>query len=158
MVDYDERPYAFNLEDAWQCTKVFRDQVGADGYPVEDWYYWTKQGRASRYGQRHRGQGLGSCQYSWFKAQKLDYVTARKQLYCRWYAELVVQTKAYQDLKARHDSGINLLLVEFDGLDRADTRPLTEARLAAILNDETQIFGHGLVLACVLMGFRPWDY
>lgn len=153
---HDEKPYAFNIEDAWQCSKVFRDQVGADGYPMEDWYYWTKQGRASNYAQRHRGKGLGPCQYSWFNREKLGYVEARKKLYCPWYAELVVKTKAFQDLKNRHDSGINLLLVEFDGIDRDDTRPLTEARLKTMLNDENQIFGHGLVLACVLMGIEPW--
>ena len=81
-------------------------------------------------------------------------------MYMRWYADLVVTTPAYLDLKARHLSGEHLLLVEYDGLNRAnaaENKDLDEAMLRELLEDDSRPFGHGLVLACMLLDLRVWE-
>eukprot|EP01126_Amoeba_proteus_P036403 TRINITY_DN3706_c0_g1_i10.p2 TRINITY_DN3706_c0_g1~~TRINITY_DN3706_c0_g1_i10.p2 ORF type:complete len:124 (-),score=20.69 TRINITY_DN3706_c0_g1_i10:99-470(-) len=96
--------------------------------------------------------------FSYFQGQRLGYVEARKCMYVKWYWKLCQETEAFKYLKKRFDSGISLNLLEYDGLPRpsADELPeqLTEARLREILDDEKQIFG--MVLACALLGFKPW--
>ncbi|MCA9327833.1 hypothetical protein KDA14_04865, partial [Candidatus Saccharibacteria bacterium] len=66
---------------------------------------------------------------------------------------------AYEDLKARHMSGVNLLLLEYDGLDRDnpdENRPLDHEMLQRLIVDDSRPFGHGLVLAACLMDCPVW--
>jgi len=44
--------------------------------------------------------------------RKLDYVTARKEIYARLYIELVKQEKLFDELKERLLNGENLLIIE----------------------------------------------
>lgn len=166
---YDESNelYANNIEDGWQCSKVFSSQVGkcdvdsSDEW-IKNWSEYSKRGRFSSEARRHRSASRSdTCLFSYYMGEKLTYVQARKRMYCKWYAKLVRETKAYKDLEARHLAGKNLLLVEYDGLDRNNNEQnvdLTEEYLRTIINDPKQIFGHGLVLATVLLGYTNiWD-
>jgi len=73
---------------------------------------------------------------------------------------VVVDTNAFKDLKARHLHGINLLLLEYDGLDRdneEENKDLDEKMLKRLVEDGSRPFGHGLVLACVLLECHVWE-
>jgi hypothetical protein len=78
----------------------------------------------------------------------LPYIPARKKIYCKLYAALVVHTKAYHMLKALVDSGTSIQICEMD------VRPglVTEEVLRYEINNTTIPFGHGYVLATCLMG------
>lgn len=80
-------------------------------------------------------------------------------MYMPWYETLVRDTAAYRDLKARHLAGEPLLLLEYDGLDRddpAENCDLDRAALERLLEDDSRPFGHGLVLAGVLLDAPVW--
>lgn len=98
------------------------------------------------YNNRHK------CLYSlWYENGEwitLSYIQARKKIYCKIYAELVVATDAYKALKHLYDQGQSLCICEMD------VRPglVTEDVLRFEINNTTVPFGHGYVLATCLMG------
>ena len=133
---------------------------------LPDWLEWSRRGRMSGEARRHRipkgDKGkVGHVNpnvplFSYFRGERLHYLEARKVMYLRWYEELAPKTDAYKDLKAKHLAGVNLLLLEFDGLDRRTEGDLTEARLRELIKDCDRPFGHGLCLAALLMDCPVW--
>eukprot|EP00339_Tiarina_fusa_P024589 CAMPEP_0117007728 /NCGR_PEP_ID=MMETSP0472-20121206/7507_1 /TAXON_ID=693140 ORGANISM="Tiarina fusus, Strain LIS" /NCGR_SAMPLE_ID=MMETSP0472 /ASSEMBLY_ACC=CAM_ASM_000603 /LENGTH=162 /DNA_ID=CAMNT_0004709585 /DNA_START=268 /DNA_END=753 /DNA_ORIENTATION=- len=122
---HDENGNLFgsNIEDAWQCSKVFKSQLCGhsvdSGKWKKNWEEWSLRGRFSGEARRHRTQSRADeTLFSYYMGEKLTYVEARKRMYCRWYHQTVVETAAFKDLRARHLAGINLVLLEYDGLDR----------------------------------------
>lgn len=163
---YDENRelYGFNIEDAWQCSKVWKSQLVDGPDPLFYWKEWSRRGRFSGEARRHRTPGGKGNRiapiYSHYMGETLSYGDARKRMYMKWYAELVVKTDAYKDLKARHLSGEDLLLLEYDGPNRDsdENRDLDEEFLVERMNDHSRPFGHGLVLACCLLDKHIWEY
>ena len=175
---YDENGelYAHTIEDGWQCSKVWPFHL--QGHDEDDeawereWKEWSKRGRFSGESRRHRTPKGGDAVqqlvdprnkniplFSYYMGDKMPYKEARKRMYMPWYEETVKETAAYKDLKARHMSGQNLLLLEFDGLDRFnedENRDLTRDMLIRLLDDDSRPFGHGLVLACCLLDMPVW--
>ena len=153
--------YAHNIEDAWQCSKVYEYQQRmnkGDGDWLKNWNEWSKRGRMSGEARRHRSSKSKTL-YSIYQGEKLYYKEARNKMYLTWYEELVVKTDAYKDLLNRHLSGVNLLLLEYDGLDRDSKEyniDLTEEKLKQLINDDSRPFGHGLALASLLLGYPVW--
>lgn len=107
--------------------------------------------------------------------KKLDYVTARKEIYLPLYDKLVKKKRQFKNLIKRHDAGENLLIVEVDGPHQesleyyqkeygvADdfiidsTMLVNKKNLKIMLNDPKHPFGHGYCLAAALMGIDPFD-
>lgn len=79
---------------------------------------------------------------------RLQYVPARKKIYCKIYAELVQSTDAYKMLKELIDKGQNLQICEVDVRSGA----VTEEVLRREINNDKAPFGHGYVLATCLLG------
>lgn len=71
----------------------------------------------------------------------LSYIEARKKIYCPEYARLVQKTQAFAQLRALHQSGVNLLITDVDvpetGID------FTPENYRSYLNNPTPSFGHG---------------
>jgi hypothetical protein len=87
-----------------------------------------------------------------YNGEILGYVESRKKYYCPAYAYFASMTPEYQELKRMHDAGQNLLICGPDGLDVA----IDDASLRRLINDPKYIFGHELVLCCMLKGLTPW--
>jgi len=155
--------YAYNIEDAWQCSKVWQYQVDADS-TMSLWEEWSLRGRFSREAKRHRDKGKeGESNrniplYSLYMGKKMNYLEARSKMYMPWYEKLVKETNAYKDLKARHEMGENLLLLEYDGIESGSIydKDLNETDLWHLFHDSSRPFGHGLVLACCLLDVPLW--
>jgi hypothetical protein len=96
--------------------------------------------------------------FSYYREKRLPYVKARKLMYIPWYAELAKQTEAYKYLKERYDAGISLILLDSDGDGRdKPIEKLTEENLRKRVNDPSKIFGHGFVLASLILGVDVWS-
>jgi len=160
--------YAHNIEDAWQCSKVWPFHLEQPNWE-KNWTEWSRRGRFSGEARRHRtpkkvrqqtdSRNRNIPEFSYYMGDRMKYKEARERMYMPWYEELVKKTDAYKDLKARHLAGRNLLLLEYDGLDRNNPEEncdLTEEMLIERLNDESRPFGHGLVAACCLLDMPVW--
>ena len=99
----------------------------------------------------------------------LDYIQARKKIYCNEYRRLSQHLPKFQELKQRLLNGENLLIVEVDGPDptldfppydriSTDNPGLTidEATIRMLINDPRKPFGHGFVIAALLLDGAAW--
>lgn len=184
-VHVDGQLFALNIEDGWQGCKVWsfhmrghfdeksktlwKDEPNKAKHPIEsddwipEWEKWSKHIRLSGEAKRHRAKADPNAVnpnvplFSYFQGQRLDYVSARKQMYIPWYAELVQKTESFQYLKVRFQAGTSLILLDPDGQPRdqlwihQDVHSLTSR-----INEFSLIFGHGFVLAAVLMEIKVW--
>jgi hypothetical protein len=114
--------------------------------------------------------------------EKLSYVEARKKVYCRLYATLAKDNEEFKKLQEMLEEGINLQILDVDGPDVEkatkkgtikapyDTIPkgvygetsgvgsieITEQNIKLLMEDTDQPFGHGYVLACMLLDKTNW--
>lgn len=169
---HPEEIFAYNIEDAWQGSKVWPQHVAgfdptdreADALWIPTWEEYNRRVRFSRQAKRHRNPNKNDRSnkplFSIMEdGTQLGYVQARKRTYLKWYEQLVKERPAFIDLLHRHRNGQELLLLEYDGWDRHDpkwSQPITKEMLKEAVDDETQPFGHGKALAACLMNYPVW--
>ena len=103
--------------------------------------------------------------------EKLDYISARKKIYCGEYARLLPKHPSFIKLKSMLEKGKNLLLIEVDGppinqqkrgfpYDEVTSESpglfLDEITVKFLLNDPTFPFGHGYTIGTILIGGEKW--
>lgn len=145
-----------NVENAWQYSKVYREFLDGNGDPHASYWNWARRGWSRVQAVRYpMGKGMTPV-YSYWDGEKLDYVQARKKIYCPLYARAVEQSPAwgklvrlYEMLKKRD---IPLVIRDFDVYDM-DAAGVTYQQ---VINDPTKKMGHGFVLAMMLDGARVW--
>lgn len=144
---------ALNVENAWQFSKVYPDQVDKDGNPTAEYFKWAINGWKDRFAHRYpRGKGAKPL-YSYWKGEKLPYVEARKRIYAPLYARAVEVTPAYEKLKMLYAEKGELWLWDFDGYDHRALGMTYEE----VLNHPRKKMGHAFVLAMMLEGQRLWQ-
>ena len=135
-----------NMENAWQYSKVYLDQVDQEGNPTKNYFNWAKTGwnksRADRY---PRGKGAKPL-YSYWNGEKLDYIEARKKIYIPLYANAVQKTDSFQRLVEIYQKNKSITLFDFDGYDYLSLK----MTLQQVIEDPTRKMGHGFVLAMLL--------
>jgi hypothetical protein len=147
---------AQKMENLWQFSKVIKDEVGPDGKPTQLFFDRQKAGFANPDGKRrkaHRSQTL----FHYWNGKILYKVDARKQIYCKHYAELVVKTDAYKALEELLNTGTNVQLLGYDGHDYSAADNLDGSRLLKILEDTSRPWGHEFVLAGLLSNKKVWQ-
>lgn len=147
VVLYDDF-VAQNVENAWQFSKVYSQHIDQDGNPSEEYWKWACAGWADSFAHRYpMGRGVKP-EYSWWDGKKLDYITARKEIYVPLYSAVVQKSEAFAQLKKEYEIatelGRDLYLRDFDAYDRG-TKSWEE-----IMSDPSKKMGHAFVLAMLL--------
>jgi hypothetical protein len=141
-----------NMENAWQYAKVYPEHTDGDGNPTESYFEWAQKGwnkeRADRYPMGHCKKPL----YSWWDGRKLDYITARQEIYIPLYSKAVRKTTAFATLKRIYEEQGEIWLRDFDGYDY--TR--LGGRLKDVITNSEKKMGHAFVLAMMLMPPDKW--
>lgn len=101
--------------------------------------------------------------------ERLGYIGARKVIYCGEYIRLAPKTDAFKHLQSLHQHGQNLLIVEVDGPDPTlEYSPynqisinspgllICEETIKLLVNDPRKPFGHGYVIASLILGGESW--
>ncbi len=143
--------FATNLENLWQFSKVWPGEEDAKTkLPSRIFFTRRQQGWLDK--KAHRRVKPGAPLYSYFKGEKLNYLEARRKIYCPLYASLVEKTPASQKLyKMVHEQGQNIQTLGYDGYAFSG-KTLRECFL-----DTSRPFGHELVLVCLLLNDRVWE-
>ena len=149
---------AKNLENLWQASKVWEDDVYMDtGMPKKEWFKrrsrYFKDKKAHRHIKKSKtNKNKNVSLYSlWvdqktLEVKKLSYLEARKEVYCPIYKQLASQTKAYKKIDKLLANGTNIQILGYDGYDYE-----TEGKtLEECYNDGSRPFGHELVLVSML--------
>lgn len=136
---------AKNVENAWQFSKVYKQHV-KDGEILPEYFEWALKGFNDSWAHRYpMGRGAAPL-FSLWKGKRLGYIDARKEIYMPLYAEAVVKTDAFKQLKALYETHGKLVLFDFDGYDY-----LGEGKtLEDVVNDPKKKMGHAFVLALLL--------
>lgn len=140
---------SYNVENAWQYSKVYEYYTDDQGNPDERYFKWAQDGwnkiKADRYPMGRDVKLL----YSYWDGQKYTYTEARKKIYIPLYSQAVQKTFAFQKLKKMAEAGGDLYLRDFDGYNHK-TLGLTYDQ---VINDPNRKMGHAFVLAMLLEGF-----
>jgi hypothetical protein len=101
--------------------------------------------------------------------QRLGYIDARKVIYCGEYIRLAPKTEAIKHLQSLHLHVQNLLIVEVDGPDPTLNYPpynqistqspgllISDETIRILVNDPRKPFGHGYVIASLILSGASW--
>jgi hypothetical protein len=143
--------------------------------PNDAYWTWRQKGMRNQYAVRYPNgfEGRRKCICSIHivgdQTFRLSYIEARKQIYCAEYVRLAPRTDAFKQLKSLLNQGSSLQIIEVDGPDPSLTFPpydqiskekpgllITEETIRMLVNDERKPFGHGYVIAALLLGGEEW--
>ena len=144
------------MENLWQFSKVLANETDANGEPSQLFFDRRDEGFSSPVGIRRKAD-TSPVQFFYFGGKRLNLVEARKQIYCRYYESLVVQTDAYRALEDILNSGINIQFLGYDGHDYDPEADPNGSQLNQFLQDTSRSFGHEFVLAGLLNNKKVWD-
>jgi len=137
-----------NVENAWQFSKVYKDQVDEDDNPTDAYIEWRDDGYKDSWAHRYP-KGKGNIPlYSWWDENKLGYIEARKKIYIPLYGNAVKPTETFQRLVDEYQKYGELVLQDFDAYDH---RKLGMG-WKAVVNNPDRKMGHAFVLALMLEG------
>ena len=138
-------PPAKNLENLWQFSKVYPNQVYASGEPTPEWESWRRQGWDDKRAHRYP-MGKGAIPlYSFWQGEHLDYIQARKRIYITEYAKNVIKTESFNCLTDLDDTQ-NIILLDYDAYDH-EKLGMT---LVDVANEPERKMGHAFVLLMIL--------
>lgn len=95
--------------------------------------------------------------------RRLDYISARKEIYVKEYTRLIKKLPEYEELLSKLRKGKNIMICEIDvparnkrgeygkDCDENNICHITIEKLELLLNDTSEAFGHGLCLAYSLL-------
>jgi hypothetical protein len=141
-------PNCYNVENLYQFSKCYKQHIGEDSNPTEEWFKWRDKGfgtsRAVRY-----PMGKGALpEYSYWYGNKYSYVEARKHIYFPVYSQSVVMSEAYEKLYELYKTETeDIYLIDFDGYNH-DKLGMT---LKDVINDPDKKMGHAFCIKAVLM-------
>jgi hypothetical protein len=146
------------FENYWQAGKVY---AGVDRAKQLKW--WLQEKKPHR---RYPGSRGVKVQYAVFAGhgdKRYGYIESRKEVYVPEYYALVKDRNSVAVCRERLSKGENVVVYDFDGPREAKTGkplclPLTKELLKEKINDPAYPFGHGYVVAAMLLGLTPSDY
>lgn len=134
------------FENAWQFAKLYPEYADSENQPTAAYWTWAQKGWASGRAYRYPlGKGRKPLCSLW-NGKRLDYITARKEIYLPLYQKAVAGTAAYQQLERIYRRDGSVTLFDFDGYDHTTLN----MSLIDVLNCPTRICGHAFILAFML--------
>lgn len=166
------RGYQSKTESNQSLGSSERDTHWKDDAPTPAYWKWREKGLnfpdAVRWPNGFHGAKL--CMFHLLRDEetkelkKLDYITARKQIYYKEYARLARKTPEFKALQSRVKKGEKIQINEVDGPSFGSTAPFDQVvnrslevskdTVKAWLFNTSQPFGHGICLAVALL---DWD-
>lgn len=90
---------AIRMENAWQFSKVYQDQIDVDGSPSDAYWKWAKAGWSNQQAVRYpKGKGVKPAYCLW-DGKRLGYVDARLAVYFKLYRDSVAKSEAFSRLE-----------------------------------------------------------
>lgn len=189
------------MENVWQFSKLYKkvrkvrltksrwdpndviwehnaeNHVDEKGNPNDNYWKWRLKGFINpypvRYPNSYHGRNEVVCSILNLALKRLDYVSARKEIYCKVFWKCVRGHPMFLKLKAMYDSGESLLILDVDGPDYHPSSPyntvqrgqlgddnvgcieINEENVKAMLKNTNKPFGHGYVIGTLIKN-KSW--
>ncbi len=153
-VDLYDGLVSFNVENAWQYSKVYYNHVDTNDNPAPEYFEWAKKGWGRTVADRYpMGKGNKPL-YSWWDGKKYSYIEARQKIYIPLYSKAVKDTFAFKKLKELYvDCYFNqieiLYLIDFDAHNLPGDYD-NEYKFEKLWTNPEIKVGHAYVLAMML--------
>jgi len=142
-----------NLENLWQGSKVYDIDLDDNGNIKKSFFdRRLKMVNDPKPHRRSLPKSKGNILFLYWDNVRYKYLESRV-IYCKIYELLVRITPEYKELVKLVDSGVNIQIVGYDGVDSE----ITEETMKYHYNDISKPFGQEFVLCCLLCGFAPWN-
>jgi hypothetical protein len=140
----------WNFESRWQSGKIFE---GIDEKVTKAW--WKAQLAPKRRYPKGKGKKILCARFEGYEERgDMDYVTSRKEVYCKEYYALIKDRERTLYWKSILDRGQNITIYDFDGPRNEDKSvtclELTEELLKEKVKDLNVPFGHCYVVGMAL--------
>lgn len=145
-----------NFERWWQASKVYSVDV-KDGKLSDSFWQRRRDWFALHDGKRRvfpKADNVKTLR-AYHDGKFYNYLESRVY-YCSTYAWLVETMPAYIELKMALTLGRKLAIYGYDGIPGGEDLVLTPEIMDQCYRDPSTPFGHEQVLACMLLGHRPW--
>jgi hypothetical protein len=142
----------WNFESRWQSGKIFE---GIDEKVSKAW--WKAQLEAKRRYPKGKGKRVLCARFEGYEDRgDMDYVTSRKEVYCKEYYEMIKDRERTLYWKKLLEEGEDITIYDFDGPRNEDKSvtclELSEKLLKEKVKDLSVPFGHCYVVGMVLCG------
>jgi hypothetical protein len=142
----------WNFESRWQSGKIFE---GLDEKVVKDW--WKAQKEPKRRYPKGKGKRVLCARFEGYEDKgDMDYVSSRKEVYCKEYYDLIKDRERVKFWKKMLDEGENITIFDFDGPRNEDKSvtclELSEEMVKEKVKDLSVPFGHCYVVGMLLSG------
>jgi hypothetical protein len=142
----------WNFESRWQSGKIFE---GLDETVVKKW--WKAQTAPKRRYPKGKGKKVLCARFEGYEERgDMDYVTSRKDVYCKEYYDLIKDRERVKHWKKMLDEGKSITIYDFDGPRNEDKSvtcvKFSEELLRDKVSDLSVPFGHCYVVGMLLSG------
>jgi len=148
-----EFPISWNLENYWQGSKLFAQDLEPDGRIGLKYKESKRKMYLDKTPHRHKyKRGMRpycTIFYNGTIGEHYDYIGSRK-FYCNHYTFLAKQQKQYQTILEMLKSGKNLEILGYDGSYLDSRSRSLEDDIKFHYNDDKEPFGHEKVLFTIL--------
>lgn len=149
-VDLYADHWAYNIENAFQFSRVYAEYSTVDELPANHYWDWAKAGwhnpRPIKYPLGVWSKHL----YHWWDNKKLSNLEAQNQIFLPLYKKAVTKSTAFQRLKEMYESSKeDIFLVDFEGYDH---RFLEQSWDQVVSNPDRPV-GQAFALCMLLEGY-----
>lgn len=148
-VDLYDGHWAYNIENAFQFSKVYPECSTVDELPAQHYWEWAKKGWESPRPNKYPYGAWTKHLYHWCDHKKLTNLEAQNQIFLPIFKKAVTKTTAYQRLKEMYETGRYIFLVDFEGYDH---RFLEQSWDQAVNNPDRPV-GQAFALCMLLEGY-----
>ena len=146
------------FENYWQSGKRYQNASEETEHKIESW--WRSRTKGCRRCPMAKGQRVSHAQFP--GKEPLGYIESRKQVYVPEYYNLIKDLPLIEELKRQVQEGVSYTICDFDGPREEDGTPTVKQVSVDLLrekiNDPRHPFGHGYIIAGLLLGIDIKDY
>lgn len=149
-VDCYDGYWAFNIENAFQFSKIYSEYNGYDDTPSKNYWEWAEKGWKTQKPIKYPLGVWNKHLYHWWEHKKLSNLEAQNQIFLPLYKKAVIKTSAFMKLKELYESTKqDIYLLDFEGYNHR----YLDKSWDDVINDVNRPVGQGFALCMLLEGY-----
>lgn len=142
--------WSFNIENAFQFSKVYEEYVGYDEMPAAHYWEWAQKGWLNSKPNKYPLGAWNKHLFHWWDGKKLSNLEAQNQIFLALYKTAIIKTSAFQRLKELYEStSQDIYLIDFEGYNHR----YLDLTWDQVVNDVNRPVGQAFALCMILENY-----